>query len=100
METEQVTLKAYLWGFLLSLVLTLMAYGLVVRRLLTGPSLLMAIMGLGLLQNVVQLHFFFHMGSEPKPRWNLMMFLFMALILVVIVFGSLWIMYSLNYDMH
>lgn len=88
-------MKAYLWGFGLSLVLTLLAYGLVVKHLLAGPSLLTAIIGLGLLQMVVQLHFFFHMGAEPKPRWNLMMFLFMALVLVVVVFGSLWIIYSL-----
>ena len=100
METEQVTFKAYLWGFILSLILTLMAYVVVVKRLLTGSHLLMTIIGLGLVQMVVQLHFFFHMGNEPKPRWNMMMFLFMVLILVVIVFGSLWIMYSLNYDMH
>jgi cytochrome o ubiquinol oxidase operon protein cyoD len=49
---------------------------------------------------VVQLHYFFHLGQESKPRWNLLMFLFMALVLVVVVFGSLWIMYSLeHYDM-
>jgi cytochrome o ubiquinol oxidase subunit IV len=95
---NQVTFKAYLLGFVFSLVLTLMAYFLVVGHLLTGHSLLAAIVGLGVIQMVIQLHFFFHMDTEPKPRWNTLMFLFMALVLVVIVFGSLWIMYNLNYN--
>jgi len=100
METEQVTLKDYIWGFLVSLLLTLSAYLLVVKRLFAGKILAFIIISLGLIQMIAQLRYFFHLGHESKPRFNLLMFLFMALILVVVVFGSLWIMYSLkHYDM-
>jgi cytochrome o ubiquinol oxidase operon protein cyoD len=55
--------------------------------------------GLAVVQLFVQLYFFLHMGDESKPRWNLMAFLFMLLVLVIVVFGSLWIMKNLDYHM-
>jgi cytochrome o ubiquinol oxidase operon protein cyoD len=48
---------------------------------------------------MVQLVFFLHLGGEGKPRWRLTAFLFMLLVLVILVFGSLWIMYNLDYHM-
>lgn len=95
---EQVTFKSYVLGFVFSLILTLMAFILVAKKMVTGVGLTAALVSLALLQMGIQLHFFFHMETEPRPKWNLLMFLFMALVLVVIVFGSLWIMYSLNYN--
>ena len=41
---------------------------------------------------------YLHLGLESKPRWNLMMFLFMVLLIFVLVGGSMWIMYNLNYN--
>jgi heme/copper-type cytochrome/quinol oxidase subunit 4 len=45
----------------------------------------------------VQLIFFVHLDQERKPRWNLMVLLFAVLVVVIICFGSLWIMKNLNY---
>lgn len=91
------TFKFYLLGFVLCIVLTLAAYFLVARQLLAGWNLIFAILGLGVIQMALQLLFFMHLGSETKPRWNLLIFFFMAMVVVVIVFGSIWIMYSVNY---
>ncbi len=90
---------SYVIGFVLSLGLTLSAYYVVVNGLLTGWGLLWAIIGLAVTQLVVQLLFFLHLGREDRPRWNLMAFLFMLLVLIILVFGSLWIMTNLNYHM-
>ncbi|MBI2743274.1 MAG: cytochrome o ubiquinol oxidase subunit IV [Chlamydiales bacterium] len=95
----QGTVKTYIWGFLLSVILTLAAFFAVDQKLLTGPSLIYTIVGLGLVQTVIQLVLFLHLGEESKPRWNMLAFFFMLTVLVVIVFGSLWIMYHLNYRM-
>jgi cytochrome o ubiquinol oxidase operon protein cyoD len=89
--------KPYLVGFLLSILLTLAAYAAVAEHLLTGWVLVFALTVLALLQAGVQLLFFLHLGRESKPRWNLVVFLFMVLVLVIIVFGSLWIIHNLNY---
>jgi len=90
-------LKSYVIGFLLSLVLTLMSYCSVVYDLLSGWVLIGAISFFAVVQAVVQLFLFLHLGAESKPRWHLMTFLFMVLVIGIIVFGSLWIMANLDY---
>ena len=95
--------NSYLAGFLASAVLTLIAYKIASRHIESSHTafshrvLVAALMGLAATQLIVQLIFFLHLGRESKPRWNLMVFGFMALVLVILVGGSLWIMYSLNY---
>lgn len=90
--------KSYVVGFISPIVLTVTAYVLVVNRVFTGWGLAYAIIGLALMQLLVQLLFFLHIGQEQEPRWNLLIFDFMALVVVIIVFGSLWIMYNLDYN--
>lgn len=94
---EKGTVKFYMLGFILCILLTLAAYFLVAQSLLTGMTLIFAILGLGVIQMAVQLIFFMHLAGEKNPHWNLLVFFFMLLVLVIIVFGSLWIMYNLNY---
>lgn len=89
----------YIVGFGLAVALTLLAYELVVNHRLSGGVLVGSIMALAVVQLIVQLIFFLHLGREKSPRWNVAAFLFMLLILVVLVAGSLWIMYSMNYNM-
>jgi len=89
----------YTLGFLLSILLTLLAYALVVNELFTKTLLVGAVMILATLQLVVQLVLFLHLGRESRPRWNLVAFGFMTMTLIIIVAGSLWIMYNLNYNM-
>jgi cytochrome o ubiquinol oxidase operon protein cyoD len=89
----------YIIGFILSLILTLAAYFAVVEHLFIPTHLRITIGVLALAQAAVQLIFFLRMGQEQKPHWKLMVFLFMLLVLIIIVFGTLWIMYSLNYNL-
>lgn len=93
------SLIRYIVGFVLSVVLTLVAYVLVVMQMLSGMSLALAIMGLAAVQLVVQLVCFLHLGRGKKQRWNMAAFLFMGLVLLIIVLGSLWIMANMNYNM-
>lgn len=93
----------YLIGFILSIVLTIAAYVPVLLHVQNGHHtishqvILPVVMCLAVVQLAVQLLFFLHMGKERRPRWNLLAFLFMVLVLIIIVFGSLWIMDNLNY---
>lgn len=92
-------MMSYVVGFVLAVILTLLAYVIVVNHWLTGAALLAAIVGLAVVQLLVQLVFFLHLGRGGSARWNVTAFLFMLIILAVIAGGSLWIMYSLNYNM-
>lgn len=90
---------------MLSLALTFIAFALVFQHIganHTGPShelITFALVALAVTQLAVQMVFFLHLGQESRPRWNFTVFLFMLLTLVIIVFGSLWIMDNLNYHM-
>ncbi len=98
-EPNGSTLRSYVTGFILSISLTLAAYLLVERHQLSSRLLIFAVISLALLQFLVQLLFFLRLGTETKPRWKLLVFLFMVAIVCILVFGSLWIMSNLNYRM-
>lgn len=90
-------------GFGTSLLLTLGAFWIVMQYTngtgVPKEVVLPAVIILAIIQLVAQLYFFLHLGRESKPRWNFIVFLFMILVLVIVVWGSLWIMDNLNYNM-
>lgn len=93
------TLKSYTIGFIISLILTFGAYFLVTEKWLSSMTTALILAALALIQALVQLVFFLHLGQEKKPYWNLQNFLFMLGVLVIIVVGTLWIMHNLDYQM-
>ncbi|MBE8365690.1 cytochrome o ubiquinol oxidase subunit IV, partial [Leptospira borgpetersenii serovar Balcanica] len=42
---------------------------------------------------------FLHMNASSEERWNLVAFVFTLLIIAIVVVGSIWIMWNLNYNM-
>jgi len=98
-KSEQGSLKSYTIGFILSIVLTLVAYFLVVEHLLTPWTLILTLAGLAVAQVLVQLVFFLHLGKEPSPPWNFIVFAFMTGTIAILVIGTIWIMYNLDYRM-
>ncbi len=90
------SVKSYVIGFAISIALTLFAYFLVERHILTSTTLIGTIVSLAFVQAIVQLIFFLHLGEGQKAYWNFIVFLFMILVLLIIVLGSLWIMYDLD----
>ena len=98
-ESGHGSVKSYIVGFILSIVLTIVAFGAVMQQWFVPVNTMFFIAGLAVLQLLVQLIMFLHLGSESKPYWNLSAFLFSVLIVFVVVVGSLWIMYNLNANM-
>ena len=97
-ESSRGNLRTYVIGFALSIVLTLIAYALVVNEVWSSNVLIAVIIGLAIVQLFVQLVFFLHLGRESKPRWNLIVLTFAVIVVVIVVLGSLWIMQNLNYS--
>jgi len=93
------SLGSYVLGFALSIILTLIPYTLVVKHALSRGNLFVIIVLSALAQLVVQLKFFLHLNFSPRQRENLLSFVFTAIIVIVIVFGSIWIIHDLNYYM-
>ena len=91
--------KSYIIGFILSIILTIVPYMIVVNHLLSREIMVFMVVSIGVIQLFIQLIFFLHLGTESKPRWNLMAFLFTLFVVGILVIGSLWIMYNLDYNM-
>lgn len=96
-SSDKGRLRSYVTGFVLSVVLTLTAFLIVSDKLLAGWGLLTALLGFAVIQLMVQLLFFLHLDREKKPWWNWMAFAFMAVVLLILVGGTLWIMNNLSY---
>lgn len=104
-DAGQGTLATYTLGFVFSIALTMTAFVLVevhvhyAHEVLSHHFLIPMILSLAVVQLFVQLVFFLHLDRESRPRWNLMLAVFAALVVLIVVIGSLWIMSNLNYRM-
>lgn len=93
-----ISLKPPIIGYMLSLLLVVGMYRLVVHHHLHGDLLLWTIFAFGIIQALIQLVFFLHLGMESKPHWNSITFLFAVLVIIIVIGGSMWIMQNLNYN--
>ena len=98
-KSVDVTYRNYFIGFGASLDTTFVAYFAVTEQWFDGTNLLLFLGSLALTQMLVQLYFFLHLGEEIKPRLRAWAFVFMTIILLIVVGGSLWIMTHLNHNM-
>lgn len=84
-------------GFVLSIATTLMAYFFVVNEVWPKETLIIVVMAIAVVQLMVQLVFFLHLGRGN--RWKVWTFVFALLVVLIVVIGSLWIMHNLDYNM-
>ncbi|QGP54611.1 Cytochrome o ubiquinol oxidase protein CyoD [Piscirickettsia salmonis] len=98
-EKHGYTLKSYIVGFILSLGITFIAFALVAYKMLPSTGLYIAVAILAIIQLFVQLKFFLHMTTNPSGRWDLVSFIFTIFVVLILVGGTLWIMYDLDYNM-
>jgi len=89
----------YVIGFVVSVALTLAAYFFVTGAYFAGSVLIAVIAVLALIQFFVQMFCFLHLDEDEQPRWKLAVFISMGVTLIIVVFGSIWIMNNLNYHM-
>lgn len=98
-DASHSSVGSYVIGFVSSLILTLTAYLAAVSHDLSDRAAVLIIGVLAIVQCVVQLRRFLHLGTEFKPRWKLGVFALMLVLVVIIVGGTIWIMDNLNYRM-
>ena len=89
----------YLIGFALAVGLSVVSFYIARSTLVWAPSIPIALSVLALAQMGVHLVFFLHLTSGPDSINNVLALAFGLLIVVLLVFGSLWIMYHLNHNM-
>jgi cytochrome o ubiquinol oxidase operon protein cyoD len=96
-QTEHTgALKAYVIGFTLSIILTIIPLLLVLNHMIAKTPLMVSILIAAILQFAIQLFFFMHIREGDGPRYNAMALLLGLVFAVTVVFGSIWIM-EFNY---
>ncbi|RTF16514.1 cytochrome o ubiquinol oxidase subunit IV [Serratia marcescens] len=93
------SVKSYLIGFILSIILTVIPFAMVMNGTASHSTILAVVVGMAVIQVIVHLVYFLHMNTSSEERWNLVALLFTAMIIGIVVVGSLWIMYNLNINM-
>lgn len=93
---ERHGLASYLIGFVLAVILTAIPFWLVYTHALPPSRIMWIIAVAAVLQVLVHLHFFLHVNFTTTPRENLLAIGFTAVLIFLMVGGSLWIMIDLH----
>lgn len=94
------SVKGYVIGFLLSVVLTAIPFWLVMGKVLsTSNANALVILGFAAVQIVVHMIYFLHMNSKVEGGWSMLALIFTVVVVVIMLAGSIWVMYHLNTNM-
>jgi cytochrome o ubiquinol oxidase operon protein cyoD len=94
------TRRGYLVGFLLSVVLTAIPFWLVMTGVLEDvQATAIIIIALAVVQILVHTVCFLHVNTRSEGGWTLLAYAFAAVIVLIVISGSLWIMFHLNTNM-
>lgn len=93
------SVKSYAIGFVLSVILTAIPFGLVMYPALPKDMTIWIILAFAVIQVLVHLRYFLHLDFSPTQRNNVLAFAFTALVIVLLVGLSLWIIFSIHREM-
>ena len=93
------SVKSYLPGFVLSVILTVIPFALVMYPTLPKPVTAGVVAIFAVIQVVVHLIYFLHLNFSPHQRWNVTALVFSSVVIALLVGLSLWIMYSVHHNM-
>ncbi|MFL9925288.1 cytochrome o ubiquinol oxidase subunit IV [Herbaspirillum lusitanum] len=94
------TYKSYFTGFILAVVLTAIPFWLVMSKVFDSSSTTgIVLLAFAAVQIVVHMVYFLHMNTKSEGGWNMLAMIFTIVVVVIMLAGSLWVMYHLNHNM-
>jgi cytochrome o ubiquinol oxidase operon protein cyoD len=100
MHEHQGSLRGYLTGFVLAAILTVIPFWLVMGDVIANKQLLiLAILALAVVQIFVHIVYFLHLDTRSESGWNMMAFIFTAVLVIIVLGASIWVMYAENANM-
>ena len=93
------SVREYVTGLILSIILTTIAFGVAMTGIMTGTSAVILILLCAVGQVMVQLVFFLHMNASSEQLWNTSSAIFTVILIAILIIGSIWIMAHLNHNM-
>ena len=99
-EAAHGTMRDYVTGFVLSVILTAIPFWLVMNGVIASAGMTAAvILGFAAVQIVVHMVYFLHMNARSEGGWNMLALIFTVVLVVIVLSGSLGVMYHLNANM-
>ena len=99
-EAGHGSLKGYLTGFGLSVVLTAIPFWLVMDHVISDSrTVALLVLAIGICQIVVHMVYFLHMNTKSEGGWTMLALIFTIVLVTITLSGSIWIMYHLNGNM-
>jgi cytochrome o ubiquinol oxidase subunit IV len=93
------SIRPYLIGLGLAVVLTAMPFAMVATGAASRVTTIVIIAIAAVLQILVHLGFFLHIGFASTPRENLIALAFAAVLICIMLGGCFWLMFDLHYRM-
>src|SRR6478752_7475348 len=79
------TVKGYVVGFMLSVILTAIPFWLVMAKVLPTTLTSVIILGFAAVQMVVHVVYFLHLDRQAQGGWNLLALIFTVVILFILL---------------
>lgn len=99
-DEDHGSLKSYAIGFVLSVILTAIPFWMVMGKVFDKSSTTaLVILGFAAVQIVVHMVYFLHMNTKAQGGWSMMALIFTVVLVVIMLAGSIWVMYHLNHNM-
>jgi cytochrome o ubiquinol oxidase operon protein cyoD len=94
------SVKGYVTGFALSVLLTAIPFWAVMGQLFENTTVTaMVVLGFAAVQMVVHMVYFLHLNAKSQGGWSMLALIFTVAIVVIMLAGSIWVMYHLNTNM-
>jgi cytochrome o ubiquinol oxidase subunit IV len=94
------SLKSYMIGFWLSVLLTAIPFYLVMSGVVTNKEATgVLLVAMAAVQIIVHMVYFLHMNGKSENGWTMMSLIFTIIVVGIVLSGSLWVMYHLNVNM-
>ncbi|THU02543.1 cytochrome o ubiquinol oxidase subunit IV [Lampropedia puyangensis] len=94
------TLKDYVVGFVLAVILTVIPFWLVMGDVLDSKTATVGwILAFAVVQVIVHVVYFLHMKPNTEGGWSFMAMIFTIITLVIALVGSIWVMRNLEEHM-
>ena len=93
------SLKGYVIGFILSVILTAIPFALVMTGALDKSVTVPLVLAMALVQIVVHMVYFLHMNMKVEDGWSMLALIFTVVFVIITLAGSMWVLYNMNANM-
>ncbi|MBC7404719.1 MAG: cytochrome o ubiquinol oxidase subunit IV [Cytophaga sp.] len=100
LHADHGSLKSYMTGFVLAVILTAIPFALVMGKFFEKSSTAaLVLLAFAAVQIVVHMIYFLHMNTRSEGGWTMLALIFTVMLLVIMLSGSIWVMYHLDKNM-